>query len=58
MSSIPKPMPDPCRRCPKANGCASSDNYKCPLFRAVFIRSWDETVTFLRAMLTKKEERP
>ena len=56
MMTIPRPMPDPCRRCPKAGKCQSADTYKCDLFRVIFIRSWDETVAFLKAQLNKEEQ--
>lgn len=54
MISIPRPMTDPCRRCPKAAKCRSAETYKCDLFRAIFIRSWNETVAFLKAQLNKE----
>lgn len=52
--TIPRPMTDPCRRCPKAAKCQSAETYKCDLFRAIFIRSWNETVAFLKAQLNKE----
>ena len=56
MTNIPRPMADPCRRCPKAAKCQSADTYKCDLFRVVFIRAWDETIAFLKEQLGKKED--
>ena len=56
MTNIPRPMADPCRRCPRASRCQSAETYKCDLFRVVFIRSWDETVAFLKAQLGIREE--
>lgn len=54
MMTIPRPMPNPCRRCPKAGKCQSAETYKCDLFRVIFIRSWDEAVAFLKAQLEKE----
>jgi len=48
---IPRPMPDPCADCSKKLLCLSADTYKCPAFCETFIRSWDETVAFLKAQL-------
>lgn len=56
MISIPRPMADPCRRCPRAARCQSAETYKCDLFRVTFIRSWDETVAFLKAQLGRKDD--
>ena len=56
MNSIPRPMTDPCCRCPKAAKCQSAETYKCDLFRAVFIRAWDETVAFLKAQLKMEDQ--
>ena len=52
---FPKPMADPCRQCPRMAQCRSSETYKCDLFRVLFVRSWDETVAFLKAQLKKEE---
>ena len=52
--TIPRPMTDPCCRCPKADKCRSAETYKCDLFRVIFIRSWDETVAFLKAQLNRE----
>lgn len=51
---IPKPMKDPCEHCPKAHSCINSENYKCPLFQLTFVRSWNETASFLRRLLEKE----
>lgn len=51
MTSIPRPMPDPCKCCPKSRQCNSNDTYKCGLFRALFISAWDETVAFLKEQI-------
>ena len=56
MTNIPRPMADPCHRCPKATACQSAETYKCDLFRVMFIRSWDETVAFLKKQLGIREE--
>ena len=55
MLTIPRPMTDPCRRCPRAEKCQSAETYKCDLFRVTFIRAWNETVAFLKAQLCKEE---
>lgn len=53
---IPKPMQDPCIQCSRKQGCDSSETYKCPRFHEVFVRSWDETVAFLRQQLLSVEK--
>ena len=53
---IPRPMTDPCIHCEKQNTCISADTYKCPTFHTVFVRSWDETVAFLKQQLLYKKE--
>ena len=49
----PRPMRDPCDGCDKAAVCATSETYKCPRFHEIFVRSWDETVAFLREEIAK-----
>lgn len=51
----PKPMKNPCETCPKAFSCIRSEDYKCPLFQLVFIRAWNETVSYLRTVLKKED---
>lgn len=51
MTYIPGPMKNPCEGCGKRCLCPSAGVYKCPRFHSLFVRSWDETVTFLREQL-------
>ena len=55
MISIPAPMQNPCAACEKAQSCLSAETYQCEIFRAAFIRSWDETTGWLRQQLMGKE---
>ena len=49
----PRPMTDPCLYCPK--DCESKEDYKCELFRIMYIIEWNETVTFLKERLGLKK---
>lgn len=49
----PEPMPNPCPGCDKAQSCQSAEAYLCPRFCEVFARSWDETVAFLKEVLSQ-----
>ena len=46
-------MTDPCLYCPK--DCESKEDYKCELFRIMYIIEWNETVTFLKERLGLKK---
>lgn len=56
-SKAPGPMVNPCRYCPKEGRCKSAVNYKCDLFRVVFIQSWNDTTSFLKEKLGVKKEK-
>ena len=47
-------MTNPCLYCPK--GCKAGEDYKCDVFRVMFIIEWNETVAFLRAQLGENKE--
>lgn len=53
---LPTPMTDPCAQCDKARVCASAETYKCPRFHEIFVKSWDETIDFLKRKLQQKED--
>ena len=44
--SSPMPMSNPCLYCTR--NCVAKENYKCDMFRVMFLKAWDETVAFLR----------
>ena len=52
--NILRKMTNPCLYCPK--GCKAGEDYKCDLFRVMFIIEWNETVAFLRAQLGENKE--
>lgn len=49
----PRPMTNPCLYCGRT--CASSDNYRCDIFRIMFQIEWEQTVAFLREKMGLKK---
>ena len=52
--SRPMPMSNPCLYCTK--NCVAKEDYKCDMFRVMFLQAWDETTAFLREKMGLKKE--
>ena len=51
---LPRPMTNPCLYCTK--DCKAKVDYKCDLFRIMYIIEWEQTVAFLKEKLRLKKE--
>ena len=55
LPDYPVPMPNVCTGCEKHRACASSGDYICPRWSAVFKFYWDHTVSQIKKITGMEE---